>query len=930
MADFETWESLGSNAYGTVFRGVQFSLKREVAILQLDAALRKEAERSPRFWDEITAVAQLTDDRLVPVYAVDRGQGWIVMELMAGHCGQLLTKPLDAEAARSVLRQGLQGLERLQEQKRTHGDIRPQTLLLNRAGRVKLSFSVGSAVAGGLPYQKRQMKYVAPEAVSPSFGEYGSTADLYSLGFSVLELLVGPKFDALFPGVDGNEQASRTAWMRWHAGDATKLPSVAELAPNAPLELVMVLDRLLKKPVADRYASAADALKDLTQTPLVPIIAPELGITGSASGAALVSDVDRIFNPSSKYDTATAPGSARPAGSASPANTAPGKPGNVAKSGAAKSAADEKKKKNRKALLVGLLFALGVVGVFAMPGGEQAPDEVAEAPKPEPKPTPTPPPEKPKNQPPELKPDGLKGEIPELAAWSLKLEARDAETKPEKLKLTLLDAPAGLTLDTKTNMLTWTPTEQQGPGDVNFRVRLEDDAESPLAQEKTFELAVKEVNAAPTIKSVAAINAKVGAPVAFKLEGADSDVPVQKLSYGVVSDSALPEGAKLDGSTGEFTWTPTSDVTGKTTKFTVAVSDDGKPSLSARTEIVVNVTADNKPPVIEQIADRTINLPLQNTAGPALSFPIESNDPDAAAGAKLKFALVAPVPEGAKLDAATGLFTFAPTVPDDLKMAPVKVTVEATDAGTPPLSTKSTFTVTFRTVDLLALLRAKLEKATTARAITAVVSEGRKLQTVTYVDQKKLRTLLADAYVKRGDAYIADADLGSALVDFNTVVKELEVAHIDARLGRAFCYGRQGDWRTAITEYDDILGLDNDNASALRNRATARYELKQYAEAASDCDKAIAADSSEPTTFFVRANAKLQLKKQADALSDFRQATELFLAQPTPSKAMLIQCVEKQLEIMKADPKLRDPAAVASNERLLKELKTGTPTTAGN
>ena len=104
------------------------------------------------------------------------------------------------------------------------------------------------------------MKYVAPEAVSPSFGEYGPSADLYTLGFSVLELLLGPKFDALFPGVGGNEQESRTAWMRWHAGEDTKLPSVAELVPGASLELAMVLDRLLKKKSADRYASAEEAL----------------------------------------------------------------------------------------------------------------------------------------------------------------------------------------------------------------------------------------------------------------------------------------------------------------------------------------------------------------------------------------------------------------------------------------------------------------------------------------------------------------------------------------------------------------------------------------------------------------------------------------------------------------------------------------------
>ncbi|MBL9084384.1 MAG: tetratricopeptide repeat protein, partial [Planctomycetales bacterium] len=425
-------------------------------------------------------------------------------------------------------------------------------------------------------------------------------------------------------------------------------------------------------------------------------------------------------------------------------------------------------------------------------------------------------------------------------------------------------------------------------------------------------------------------NAKVGDPVKFKLEATDGDLPAQKLKYAAVSDSALPEGAKLDDATGEFTWTPTSDVAGKATKFTVAASDDGKPSLSARTEIVVNVAAENRPPVIEQIAARTITLPLQDTAGPPLSFPISASDPDAADGTKLKFALVAPVPEGAKLDASTGLFTFAPTVPDDLKMAPAKLTVEVTDAGSPPLSSKASFTVNFATVDLLAQLREKLEKATAVKPITEVVTEGRKLQQATFVDQKQLRKLLADAFVKRGDAYLATGDFGSALVDFNTVVKELDVAHADARLGRAFCYARQGDWRTAVTEYDDLLALNDKNASAYRNRATAQYELKRYAEAAADADKAINLDSNEPRAYFVRANTKLQQKRQAEALADFRQAVTLFLNEDSPPRGMLTQCLEKQLEIMKADPKLNDPAAAAANERLLAELKAAAAKTAGN
>ncbi len=275
-SDFEILEPLSTSAYGTTYRGVQFSLQRDVAIFEMEPAIRKEAESSARFWDEINFLAQLRDDRLVSVFAIDRERGLIVMELLESNCGQLLQQPLHPTAARSALRQALTGLTRLHEAERVHGDVRPHTLLIDYRRRIKLSFSVGSAISGGLPYHKRHMKYVAPEIVNPALGEFGAPADLYSLGFSIVELMLGPTFDERFPGLDEDEAVNRTVWMRWHADEASVLPSVRELIPGVQTELVTVLDRLLCKKVADRYTSAAEASRDLLCTPDTPLRADDL------------------------------------------------------------------------------------------------------------------------------------------------------------------------------------------------------------------------------------------------------------------------------------------------------------------------------------------------------------------------------------------------------------------------------------------------------------------------------------------------------------------------------------------------------------------------------------------------------------------------------------------------------------------------------
>ena len=906
MADFETWESLGQNAYGTVYRGVQFSLKREVAIFQLDPSLRKEAERSPRFWDEITFLAQLTDDRLVPVFAVDRSQGWIVMELMCGHCAQLLKSPLDPEAARSVLRQGLVGLQRLHEQKRTHGDIRPHSLLLNRAGRIKLSFSVGTAVVGGLPYQKRLMKYVAPEAVSPAFGEYGPAADLYTLGFSVLELLLGPKFDGLFPGVGGNEQESRTAWMRWHAGEETKLPGVAELVPGASLELAMVLDRLLKKKAADRYATAEEALRDLSPSPLVPIVAPEIGVTGSAAGAELVGGVDRIFDPASKYDTATTTGASAPTSAAKSTASRPAT--------AASKPNTNEKKKSRRALIVAMLFGVAAVGIFLIPEGPETPPQgevIVEKPP------------VPANQAPKflMPAAATTTTIPELAPWKLPLDLKDDATPRERVKLSLIEAPTGMTLDIKTGALAWTPSESQGPGKFKVRINASDDATPPLTTEQILDVSVVEVNTAPVLQSLPRVTGRVDGALRVKLQASDADLPAQKLRYAISKESSPPDGAVLDAATGELTWTPSSSFAGKTTKLKVTVSDDGTPSLTTDADVEFDIAAENKPPVIAAIPDQIVTLPLE-TDGPAVALTVKARDPDAAPGSKMHITLLPPVPEGVNLDTKTGRITYSPVIGKDLSAKPVTIAFEVKDSGTPPLTARSSFGVSFRVADLLARLREQLNKAKTVREISAVLTAAKSLQDVPSVDPKGLRSLTAEAYVKRGDAYLTDQDFGSALVDFNTVVKELDVRHIDARLGRAFCYGRQGDWRTALAEYDDVLSLDDKNASAYLNRATAHYELKQYQETVSDAGKAIDLQPDSATAFFVRGNAKLSLKDQAGAFADLKQAVEGFTSQSENGGPMLTGALQKQLEIMDANPMLRDADLVKSYTQRLTALKS--------
>jgi tetratricopeptide (TPR) repeat protein len=169
--------------------------------------------------------------------------------------------PLPADLVRSLVRQVLAELARLHQEHEIHGAIRPANLHIDAAGHVQLG---GPSPVGDGKEPRGPAKYLAPELLKPEFGPIGPGVDLYCLGFTAMELLKGPAFDALFPGTGPDDIDVEIAWARWHSSPDT-LGSARDLVPNLPEDLSSVLDRLLQKKVADRYPSAEVALADLVE-----------------------------------------------------------------------------------------------------------------------------------------------------------------------------------------------------------------------------------------------------------------------------------------------------------------------------------------------------------------------------------------------------------------------------------------------------------------------------------------------------------------------------------------------------------------------------------------------------------------------------------------------------------------------------------------
>ncbi len=254
---------IGRNAYGTVYRGWDPRMRREVAILELHKKFLRDPEQAQACWTQVTDLAALGHEHIVQVLTGDEVTGRIAMELMQGNLAERLEEgPLAAEFVREVLHQVLQALQFLHTHDRLHGDIRPATILLSSPKKIKLCFSVGIALCGEIPWELRSQKYVAPELLDTKFGRPDPRTDLYSLGFSALELLVGPHFDTHFLRAG---ESPEEVWADWHGSPSRQLPSAKQLVSDIPDDLARVIDRLLGKHQRQRYRSAQEAQQDLAR-----------------------------------------------------------------------------------------------------------------------------------------------------------------------------------------------------------------------------------------------------------------------------------------------------------------------------------------------------------------------------------------------------------------------------------------------------------------------------------------------------------------------------------------------------------------------------------------------------------------------------------------------------------------------------------------
>ncbi|MGC4747375.1 protein kinase domain-containing protein [Micromonospora sp. DT201] len=298
-------ESIASGGMGEVWRAVDETLGRRVAVKMLQARLVTDAGFGERFRREARAMAALRHPGIAQVY--DYGEvsrsgepvlAYIVMECVQGQpLSERIAEVgrLDVTETMSIAAQTAHALQAAHDAGVVHRDVKPANLIIEPDGHVVLvDFGVAvtpeAASLTGTNQVVGTALYMAPEQVSKN--ETSPAIDIYALGAVVYHCLAGG------PPHQG-ENAVAVA-LRHLEEEPPPLPEGVPSTVRRLVATAMAKDPLHRFPTAGAMAAAAQALAD---SPDQATVATSIGVRTeriTARRSALGGAVGRAVRPGPK------------------------------------------------------------------------------------------------------------------------------------------------------------------------------------------------------------------------------------------------------------------------------------------------------------------------------------------------------------------------------------------------------------------------------------------------------------------------------------------------------------------------------------------------------------------------------------------------------------------------------------------------------
>jgi serine/threonine-protein kinase len=259
---YQLLELVGQGGAGRVWRAVDETLAREVAVKVIDVGPDPGATAARRFEREMRATARMAHPNIVTVLdgGFDDDWAYLVMELLAGPSFDELVRvqgPLSVPDALAYASQACAGLTAAHNAGIVHRDLKPANLVLDDGGTLKVvDFGIARLQASATAMTQTDLTaagtvlgttaFLAPEQASD--GWVDARADLYALGCVMFFVLTG------IPPFEGDTPVAVAA-QHLHA----PVPSVRDRRPDVTAAVDLFVRDLLAKDPDRRPQRAVDA-----------------------------------------------------------------------------------------------------------------------------------------------------------------------------------------------------------------------------------------------------------------------------------------------------------------------------------------------------------------------------------------------------------------------------------------------------------------------------------------------------------------------------------------------------------------------------------------------------------------------------------------------------------------------------------------------